>query len=394
MLKSVQMYKDLRVMQDKAKAVIENKESKLEDINNIQSEITTFKAKIDMQLQIEEDERLDAENKAPAPAAPTGNKANTDAKAAYNKTFANMIRQKGSITAEDKGILGIKNQMKEGTSADGGAIVPVIDDTSIINLREADESAQTLIQVIPVTTLSGKKTIQKRHGTGTNFKKVGEGAPIGKGTTPQFFKIDWKVDKYASIYDITDEEFSDADAKVISLVNAWIGKDSRCLRNNLIFACLDTLPKLQVEGADDIKKVLNVKLSTVSKKYAVIATNQTGFNWLDTLKDGQGNYLLQKDVLNPTKRRIFNTEVKVYDDQTLPNVATKTPFIIGDLSNVLMFDRQNVQIKITDVGGEAYLNDEILMRAIEREQVRLLCDDVADLERDLVYAQIDIPAAE
>lgn len=286
--------------------------------------------------------------------------------------------------------------MQEGVGEDGGFLVPVIDDTSVIKLREADGALQNLVRVIPISKPEGKKTVQKRHGNGTNFVEVGEGQLIGEGATPKFYKMDYSAKKYAAIYDITDEEFSDADEDVIAIMNEWIGNDSRCLRNNLIMQTLNLLPKTAIASPDDIKNILNKTIRTATYRYAVIVTNQSGFNWLDKLKDSDGNYLLEKDVQDSTKRRLFNKQVIVFDDEIMPNDTSGdnplAPMIIGDLDNVIFFDRKNVEIRITDVGGDAFTNDKILMRGIEREDVQLLCDTIDELERDLVYGQINLNA--
>ncbi len=51
--------------------------------------------------------------------------------------------------------------------------------------------------------------------------------------------------------------------------------------------------------------------------------------------------------------------------------GTKAPFIIGDLKEaVVMFDRQTTDIMASDVAGDAYLTDNTLFRAIEREEVK------------------------
>jgi HK97 family phage major capsid protein len=290
----------------------------------------------------------------------------------------------------------VKNTLQSGVDADGGHLVPVVDDTSVIKLREANDALQNIVRVVKITKPEGKKTVQKRHGNGTNFAQVDEAAGIPTGGTPKFYKMAYNAKKYAAIYDITDEEFSDADENVISIMNEWIGNDSRCNRNNLILGALDLLPKTAITGLDDIKTVLNKTLRKASLRFSTVITNQSGYNWLDQLKDADGKPLLQPDPKDADRYLLKGKKVDVYDDEILPNyndgVNDFAPVVIGDMDNVVLFDREDVSVKITDVGGDAFATDKILMRAIEREDVQLLCDTVDELARDIVYGRVNLGA--
>ncbi|WP_239646717.1 phage major capsid protein [Bacillus zhangzhouensis] len=48
------------------------------------------------------------------------------------------------------------------------------------------------------------------------------------------------------------------------------------------------MKKVEIEGLDGIKKALNVTLDPLVSPGAIMMTNQDGYNWLDTLKDGEG----------------------------------------------------------------------------------------------------------
>lgn len=381
MLKSLELQERLLEVKNSAKELTVAKE-----INAKVTEMEDINAQIVLALMEEADEKAEVERQFEIQNKTKKDGVKVENNVEYNKDFVNLL--KGEITHKD-----FKNTLKEGVPADGGVIVPVAHDYSINVLREAEEALQTLVRVIPVTTLSGSKKLQERKGSGTNFKLTGEGQPILDGGTPQFRSIDWAVAKYTAMYDITNEELDDTDAKIISMMNSWIGNDSRSLRNQLILTVLNTLPKTVVTDEDSIKAILNVQLSTVAKKYAKIVTNQSGYNHLDTLKDGTGNSLLQPDATRPSGYVFKGVPVHVYDNDTIPNVTvdllTKAPIIIGDLQSVLLFDRKAVEIKVTDIGSDAFDNDITKMRAIERGQVRLF-GEVADLARDIVYGQVTI----
>ena len=101
-------------------------------------------------------------------------------------------------------------------------LVPFDEDWSIITLREANDALQNLVTVVPVKTLAGKKTVRKRRSGGSNFKKVGETQPIGKGKTPQFAELEYNCDKFAAIYDVTNELVGDSTEDIIKQLNFLI----------------------------------------------------------------------------------------------------------------------------------------------------------------------------
>ncbi len=81
--------------------------------------------------------------------------------------------------------------------------------------------------------------------------------------------------------------------------------------------------EIEATSVDDLKNIFNVELDPALVAGSKVLTNQSGFNWLDKLKDKEGNYILQKDVTNPSKRLLFGTyPVAVMSNKTIKNGAT------------------------------------------------------------------------
>lgn len=172
---------------------------------------------------------------------------------------------------------------------------------------------------------------------------------------------------------------------------------------------------------DGIKKVLNVDLGAAFKATASIVTNDNGLQYLDTLKDNNGRYLLSPDPAEPMQMRLAAgaayIPVQVVPNTDLPNaeeyvqtkdkdvVAGKTyytkgsgtydpvvgptkanigtyyeiesriPMIIGDLNEgIWYFDRaqRSIMVSTTAAVGDlnAFEQDLTIYRAIEREDVK------------------------
>lgn len=278
----------------------------------------------------------------------------------------------------------VSNNMSEGSNTDGGYTVPEDIQTQINTRREAKASLIHLVDVEPVSTNKGSRTFKKRSQQ-TGFTQVGEGGKVQKKETPQFERMDYEVKKYAGYFPVTNELFEDSDANITSVLVTWIGDESRVTRNNIIRKVIDGKEKTELTGLDDIKKALNVTLGSAFKSTSKIVTNDDGLQYLDTLKDADGKYLLQPSPADPMKLRLC-AGATIVPVEVLPNsdFASDTstagkrgiPMVIGDLKEgIKFFDRRQLTIVSSNIASAGDLNafeeDLTLFRAIEREDCRM-----------------------
>ena len=358
-----ELYNSIKEKKDAAKALV--LENKLEEAKELKNEIANMTEKYDLMNELYEEEKKEIEDKME-------NK--IEVKNDYKKEFLNGVRTK------------FQNGMSEGTKADGGYTVPQDILTKINVLRESKDSLQNLVRVENVNTLEGSRVFKKRAQQ-TGFVEVAEGGTITEKATPQFSPMDYKVKKYAGFFKMTNELLEDTDQALESTLIDWIGNESRITRNKLILNVLAEKEKTAIAGLDDIKKVFNVTLDPAFLPTSVIVTNQDGFNWLDTLKDKDDNYVLQADPTNATVKRLFGRyPVTVISNKDLPTNETKVPFIMGDLKEgVVLFDRKSLSIAVSNTAADAFLTDVTLFRAIEREQVKMWDEEA------FVYGEITLP---
>lgn len=279
---------------------------------------------------------------------------------------------------------GFRNSMNEGTPAEGGYTVPEDIQTRINTYREAKASLIDLVDVENVSTNKGSRTYKKRSQQ-TGFTKVGEGSKITGGTTPQFERMDYEIGKYAGYFPTTNELLADSDANITGVLVSWIGDESRVTRNKLILNVINQKEKTDLAGIDDIKKALNVTLGQAFKGTSKIITNDDGLQYLDTLKDNDGKYLLQPNPAQPmqmvlcagaTRIAVFVIPNADFPSDTATEGSRKIPMIIGDLKEgVKFFDRKQLTIMTSNIASAGDLNafeeDLTLFRAIEREDCRL-----------------------
>ena len=359
------MPKELRELLDQInakKTEVKNfvAENKIEEAKASKEELKSLQDKFDVLYDLYEEEKENNEE-AIKNKAKENNKENSIAE------FANAARNGFRVN----------NKMTIGSKPDGGYTVPEDILTSINTYRESKKSLKDLVTVEKVTTNKGSRTFKKRAQQ-NGFTKVGEGGKIGKGATPQFERLNYEIEKYAGYFPVTNELLADSDANITNTLIQWIGDESRVTANKLILNVIKTKAETKLEGLNGIKKVLNVTLGSAFKATSKIITNDDGLQYLDTLKDGNGRYILQADPITPMSMWLCagatKVPVEVIPNSDMPSTGNKAPFIIGDLKEGIVFwDRQLMSIKMSDIASIGDLNafeeDLTLFRAIEREVV-------------------------
>lgn len=364
---------------------------KMEEAKAEKEELVKLQNKFDLLKDLGDENLEEMRNKASAGKARIADSGGIEGERAGSvkdsvHEFANAAR---------KGFF-VSNDMSEGSSTDGGYTVPEDIQTKINERREAKASLIHLVDVETVSTNKGSRTFKKRMQQ-TGFVKVGEGGKIGKKATPQFERMDYEIEKYAGYFPVTNELFEDSDENITSVLVTWIGDESRVTRNNIIRSVINSKNKTELKGLDDIKKTLNVTLGSAFKQTSKIVTNDDGLQYLDTLKDADGKYLLQPNPADPMKLRLCAgatiVPVEVIPNQDLPSdVSTakkrKIPMIIGDLKEgIKFFDRKHLTIVSSNIAMAGELNafeeDLTLFRAIEREDCRVR-DEQAFVNGELI----------
>ena len=338
----------------------------LENAKKAKEELKNLQEQFDLLKDIEDDEATNAEGRLKTGTAVPIQDKNPE------KEFADAARR------------GFRNSMNEGTPSEGGYTVPEDIQTRINTYREAKASLIDLVDVENVTTNKGSRTFKKRSQQ-TGFQKVGEGGKIQGKNTPQFERIDYEIEKYAGYFPTTNELLEDSDANITGTLVSWIGDESRVTRNKIILGVINEKEKTELNGLDDIKKALNVTLGQAFKPTSRIVTNDDGLQYLDTLKDNEGKYLLQPNPAQPMQMVLCAgaTRISVF---VIPNAdlpsdtetagTRKIPMIIGDLKEgIKFFDRKQLTIMTSNIASAGDLNafeeDLTLFRAIEREDCKM-----------------------
>lgn len=353
-------------------------DGKIEDAASAKEELKDLQKSFDILADLDDDDAQNAQQQAQQGTAQTA-AGEKNGLAKQVKAFTNAIKaawKKTDISPEDKEIL---NAMSEGSDEDGGLTVPKDIKTKIKELRRSEDALETLVNVEHVTTNSGSRVIE-READQTPFDNVDEAAEFPDVSTPQFENVDYKIKKKGGILKVTQELLSDTAENIMNYLKKWIAKKAKATRNFMIIAKIKEICKgleVTVTGLDSLKDIFNVMLDPAIALGAVVVTNQSGFNFLDKLKDEKGNYILQKDPTQPTKRLLFGVyPVKVLSNKTLKNIDGKAPIICGDLKEAItIFDRETLTIDISNLAAGMWERDQTGIKVRERLDIQTVDAD-------------------
>lgn len=353
-------------------------DGKIEDATSAKEELKDLQKSFDILADLDDDDAQNAQQQAQQGTAQTA-AGEKNGLAKQVKAFTNAIKaawKKTDIPPEDKEIL---NAMSEGRDEDGGLTVPKDIKTKIKELRRSEDALETLVNVEHVTTNSGSRVIE-READQTPFDNVDEAAEFPDVSTPQFENVDYKIKKKGGILKVTQELLSDTAENIMNYLKKWIAKKAKATRNFMIIAKIKEICKgleVTVTGLDNLKDIFNVMLDPAIALGAVVVTNQSGFNFLDKLKDEKGNYILQKDPTQPTKRLLFGVyPVKVLSNKTLQNIDGKAPIICGDLKEAItIFDRETLTIDISNLAAGMWERDQTGIKVRERLDIQTVDAD-------------------
>ncbi|EPC60650.1 phage major capsid protein [Lacticaseibacillus paracasei subsp. paracasei Lpp228] len=231
------------------------------------------------------------------------------------------------------------------TTTTAGAVVPkeVIND--VFDLKESDYDLAKYVTVKQVGTPVGTYPIALTNN-GVLATKA-ELADIPEIDSNLFRGVDYKVATRAGKIYLSNELVEDSEVDIVAEVKNQLKKLVQNTDNSNIISVLtgksttgDNFKHLTGTGLDDLKKTFNIELDPALSLSVIV--NQDAFNYLDTLKDSQGRYLLQPSITAPSGKQLFGAPVIVVANKVLPTDKVGTyRIIIGDFSQAIFLAQKN-----------------------------------------------------
>ncbi|MGY3748490.1 phage major capsid protein [Vagococcus acidifermentans] len=241
------------------------------------------------------------------------------------RAYENYIRSQGE---EREGV----------TTVNAAAVVPSEVIGEVFDLKRSNYN---LAQYATVKTVSNG---QGKYPVATNQQAIlatkAELAEIADVDADMFTQVEYKVETRAGKIALSNEVVEDSEVNIVQEVKDQLAKLVENTDNKHIVDLLKTFTKKTVATLDELKQIHNVVLDPALNKMVIL--NQSGYNYLDTLKDADGRYLLQPDVTAPSGKSLFGMPVVLIADSLFANPKAGTfPMIMGDIAQSIFVARRN-----------------------------------------------------
>lgn len=226
-------------------------------------------------------------------------------------------------------------------SDDAGVTIP--HDIKYIPEKEVNtvQDLSELVQKEKVSGPSGEYPILKRANA--KFSTVAELEKNPELAKPEFKSIEWKVQTYRGSIPISQEALDDSVANLTAIVSENINEQKINTLNERIGAVLKSFNPTSVSNVDDLKRIINKDLDPGYDRQ--IICTQSFYQKLDTLKDGNGRYLLQDSIINTAGNTVLGMNITVVRDDLLGTNGDAKAFI-GDIKRGVFFaDRTDVSVQ-------------------------------------------------
>lgn len=196
----------------------------------------------------------------------------------------------------------------------------------------------------PAQKGSGKYPILKKATS--KMASVAELEKNPKLAKPEFQEVDWTVETYRGAIPVSQESVDDADVDLVSIVAEAAAQIKVNTTNAAIAEVLKTFTPKAVKNLDEIKGILNVDFDPAYDVAFVVS--QSFYQFLDSLKDQNGRYLLQDSITAASGKVLLGKPVFVLSDTVLGNAGEAKAFV-GDFKRAVLFaDRQDLGLRWAD----------------------------------------------
>lgn len=264
----------------------------------------------------------------------------TEKKANGFEVIAKMLKRQNLSDTEKALITG-------GSSGEAN-LMPEDVDLAIREMRKQYKSAKNLVTVIPTDSMTGGFNFES--GTPAGLVSLTDGDDVDATGDPTFVRKSFAIGLYAKLIAISNVLKGAEKSGLMAYINKWFVKNAIISENTKIFTALKTGKTAKtIKGLSALKTSLNKDLDPDALIGAIIVTNQTGFDAMDSEVDAVGNPILTTDLANPTRKLFKGIPIEVFSDAQLPNVSGKAPIFYGALDAGCYFiDKNGLEFAVSD----------------------------------------------
>lgn len=246
------------------------------------------------------------------------------------RSFENFVRTHG--------------ETRDGLKTDGAqAVLPQEVVTPIFEGANAKQNLAEMATVKNVSTGSGKYPISISDPT--KFLATKEELATIPDVDASVNDVPFEAKSFVGKIFLSNELIDDSAIDIKAEVQSQLQQLVLNTDNHNVISLLQTLTSENAADIDGLKKIKNTEIdpAVLGSVGSVVITNQDGYNYLDTLKDSQGRYLLTEDVTAQSGKALFGLPVVVVSNAVLPDVSDQFPVFVGNLPQaVAVFRRNNI----------------------------------------------------
>ncbi|MHC5226904.1 phage major capsid protein [Enterococcus sp. LJL99] len=222
----------------------------------------------------------------------------------------------------------------------GSVLVPVDVSTNVLELKDNLVDLTKYVTVEAVGTGQGKFPVAKRASAILATKE--ELAEIAEINDPLFIDVEYKCATRIGQIAFSNELLEDSEIDVVAYAEKQMQRMVRNTNNKGVLDVLAGFGNKTVTDVDGLKSIVNVELDPELDIKVVV--NQDAYQYLDTLKDSQGRYLLQDSIAVDSGKVLFGKEVIVVSNKVAKTPAKSVGYIfMGDLAeSVFMAKRKDI----------------------------------------------------
>lgn len=310
---------------DELEKKIKEKSDEIAKLEDEKSELETELAEIEAEQTDEntdeDEEKEDGEKRKMGKKVEVRNTQNQN-----TKDFANYIRTQGS-------------EVRSLNTTSGAVLVPVEVSTNVLELKDGQVDLTAYVTSETVGTGSGKFPVAKRATAILATKE--ELANIVEIADPLFIDVEYSAKTRIGQIAFSNELIEDSAIDVVAYAEKQMQRMVRNTNNKAILDVLNTFAVKNAVGADGLKSIVNIELDPeLDTKFVV---DQNAYQFIDTLKDVQGRYLLQDSIAFASGKSLFGKEVIVISNAIAPKAPVGgVGFVwVGDLAEAAAYFKRS-----------------------------------------------------
>lgn len=267
-----------------------------------------------------------------------------------NMTEKTIIKPENEETKAQKEVRNFENYIKShgeqrsGLATDGAqAVIPNEVVTPVFEGANAKQNLAQMATVKQVSTGSGKYPISIPDPT--KFLATKEELATIQDVDASVKDVAFTAKTFAGKIYLSNELIDDSAIDIKAEVQSQLQQLVLNTDNHNVISLLQTLVSKKATNVDDLKKIKNTEIdpAVLGSNGSMVITNQDGYNYLDTLKDSQGRYLLTEDVTAVSGKALFGLPIVIVSNIVLPDVTSQFPVFIGNLpQTIAVFRRNNI----------------------------------------------------